>query len=326
MIYHFVAKLGWHVRRGRPARKGELIKDELPRHKNEERRRQRNSPRRSDTSRSHHSRKSNARSPRQRRRQDPYQRPEPWSRRSPSMDSHYRSGEHSDTDYDTVSETASESSHETTNRTRNRHVRHDRRNMNMCNVKSGITAKATSKVRREMTYPHFTLGQTSPFVPTDIAFEQLIYDQFVAGEITTISRTTSRNEKHGRIRLLQNISHWKLRNAVSWIQLRSVYALILRDIENEIITWHDDFNVYQHLLTDRPPVNTVRPRENRPNETWFCRQFQRPEGCSKESPHNIKWGNKDKWVQHICAKCWLRDKVKRYHAETSNECPNKQST
>ena len=30
-----------------------------------------------------------------------------------------------------------------------------------------------------------------------------------------------------------------------------------------------------------------------------------------------------KWLNHICAACWVKDKVKRVHSKDSDDCPNK---
>ena len=253
-----------------------------------------------------------------RRRQDPYAREEPWRRyRSPSPTSDDRTGE-SDTEFSSDSTFTSVSTAMSRRSRRRRHTEIKK------TERSGITAKASHKVVKAVTYPQFTLGQTSVFVASEIGFNQLTYDQFIAGEITTIARTTSRKEKAGRIRLLQNIAHWKLRPSVYWQQLRNVYALVLRDIENKVIDWTSDFNVYQHSLADKQNItskaNKTYSTVNN-NNNWFCRQFQKQEGCPREPPHIQKIGNRDRQVQHFCAKCWLKEKSKKPHSESAPECP-----
>ena len=43
---------------------------------------------------------------------------------------------------------------------------------------SGITAKPNSKVKEQLMYPHFSLGQISGFIGQNIQFHQLSYEQF----------------------------------------------------------------------------------------------------------------------------------------------------
>ena len=179
----------------------------------------------------------------------------------------------------------------------------------------------------ELTYPHFTLSQTGSFVSSDITFNQLKYEQFMAGEVSTIKRAKSKTEKEGRIRPLEKIMHWKLRHSVSWLQLRNVYAVILRDIENRMITWEGDFTAYQHLLTDRISFSASsnvnkNSKETKNTMVWFCKNYQKPEGCSKDSPHVARINNKERIVHHFCARCWLKEKVKKFYPESSMECPN----
>ena len=100
------------------------------------------------------------------------------------------------------------------------------------NIRSGINSKPSSLVKEQLRYPHFSLGQQTGFIGMNIPFHQPTYDQFLAGELSTITDTHDHSEKVGRIELLQRISLWKLRAGISWPQVRNTYAYILRKIEN----------------------------------------------------------------------------------------------
>ena len=78
-------------------------------------------------------------------------------------------------------------------------------------VQSGISAKPTSSVCEQMRYPHFSLGQEPGFIGVNIEFHQLMYEQFLAGELYTIMTTRNPTEREGRLELLQTISLWKHR-------------------------------------------------------------------------------------------------------------------
>ena len=74
------------------------------------------------------------------------------------------------------------------------------------NKKSGISAKPTSGVQQQLTYPHFSLGQYSGFISQNLQYHQLNFEQFIAGEMLTIMSTEDNREREGRIELLQKIS------------------------------------------------------------------------------------------------------------------------
>ena len=65
---------------------------------------------------------------------------------------------------------------------------------------------------------HFNLGGT--FISNPVKFNQLSFEQFVAGETKTIRKTKSIKERDGRLRLLQRIAYWNLRSGVEWNQMK----------------------------------------------------------------------------------------------------------
>ena len=197
--------------------------------------------------------------------------------------------------------------------------------------KSGISAKPTSNVREQLKYLHFSLGQVSGFIGQNLQFHNLTYEQFLAGELTTITLCEDSLEARGRTDLLQRIALWRVRANVSWAQVRNTYAHIIRKLENREIDWHVDFDKFERHIYDKiaPVGKSERNRKSTSNSSspelvWFCKNYQRPEGCPKESPHTIKTATGYKQAQHICAGCWSKDRVKRMHSESSAECPYKE--
>ena len=270
------------------------------------------------------------RSPDRRRgRHQRYNKEEPWSRElrrafSPSRERE-RAGE-SDRSWfsdDTDSSSSTE-------------CRAARKPRKVKKTKSGINAKPCSKVKIELTYPHFSLGQLSGFMGAPISYHNLNYEQFVAGEMCTIMNTDCPSERRGRVTLLQKITNWKLMINASWIQIRNTYAHVLRKIENEEIDWTADFDKFEKHIFEKVSIRAIektdkseRPSYKRSiavqNRDWFCKQFQKSEGCPKESPHIGKVGTQNKTVQHFCAACWLKDRsTKKWHSESSPECPLKE--
>lgn len=200
-------------------------------------------------------------------------------------------------------------------------------------IRLAISAKPTSSIREQLRYPHFSLGQVSGYIGMNLQFHQLTYEQFLAGELETILTTTDESERYGRIELLHRISLWQLRTNVSWLQIRNTYTHILRKIENKEITWEADWDRYERHIYDKIIGGTVKqkemPKNTKPSTgtkietTWFCKMYQKQEGCPKDTPHAGKVGNVYRQLHHICAMCWIKEKVKRFHPEISPDFPQK---
>ena len=192
-------------------------------------------------------------------------------------------------------------------------------------------------MREQLKYPHFSLGQTSGFIGLNIPYHQLTFEQFVAGELTTINNTNNTAEFNGRIELLSQISLWNLRANVLWPQVRNVYAHIIRKIENREIDWQHDWSRFERNLYDTVSIksdkkvkhsaggNITSSPTTQKTISWFCRNYQKQDGCPKTAPHPGRVGNKFRNLEHICAACWIKEKTRRHHPECSNDCPNKEN-
>ena len=148
--------------------------------------------------------------------------------------------------------------------------------------RSGISAKSNSCVRDQLCYPHFSLGQMSGFIGQNIQFHQLSYEQFIAGELTTISLCSDPDEIRGRTELLQHISLWKLRANMAWPQVRNAYAHIIRKIENREINWFSEWDRFERHIYDKIVTTTNSKIEkkvksnNGPIESvWYCKNYQK---------------------------------------------------
>ena len=135
------------------------------------------------------------------------------------------------------------------------------------------------------------------------------------------------DERIGRTELLQRITLWRLWANVSWQQVHNAYAHIIRKIENQEISWAPNWDNYERHIYDKIAVNNKneKPKKIGGDSVWFCKAFQKTEGCRKDPPHLAKVGNSFRQVLHICANCWLKDKQKRNHPEYSFDCPHKEA-
>ena len=132
------------------------------------------------------------------------------------------------------------------------------------------------------------------------------------------------------------MAYAKLRG-YEWPLIRKMYAAILRSIETKENTWESNFDRYETILYKRPPVrrDDRNDRSQSNNATsgnsskkWFCRDWNKG-NCSKTSPHKSWFGTGSNAIQrtvlHMCAVCYMKDKVQREHPESHDSCPHQEA-
>ena len=202
-------------------------------------------------------------------------------------------------------------------------------------IKSGIKAKASDSVRKSQRYPQAHLR--FEYVSSNLSFEKLDINLFVAGEIEIISdKRTKEIEKNGRMELLKKIMY--LSTSYEFTVLKSYYAAVLREIELGKKSWKDDFQFIETAILSKtvpksktmgskfkkPFVNFSKKKEEWDNseetsQVWFCNKYQRNK-CSSKGSHLLTIKGQVRNAQHICATCWLKDKKKLQHPECSSAC------
>ena len=193
--------------------------------------------------------------------------------------------------------------------------------------KSGMLDKSTTNIQRKEVWPQKNLGED--WAEEEIEFKQLKCEHLVAGETLTIETCTDPAQILGRLGLLCRISYLKLRG-IDWPLLRKMYAAILSSIETGEYSWESNFDRFESILYRRALVDNTRQdrdcdHRNTEGRKRFCRDFNKPEGCPKASPHTVWFGSGSsavkRLVHHCCATCIIRDKVTRDHPEGHGDCP-----
>jgi hypothetical protein len=201
--------------------------------------------------------------------------------------------------------------------------------------KSGITAKASDRVKAPQVWPHSTLQVTH--ISKAVTFENLTFSMFVAGESEILSSLSKTDEEmSGRLSMLRQIAYYK--DTYSWQSLLDLYAAWLRQIELCQRKWLDDTTQLEHvILAGRKqseqqvtkhdkhdkPVKSRFTRESKSGDdsVWFCSGYQRNK-CSFKKSHMLVIKGQMRSVEHICATCWQKDSTKLGHPESSSECPH----
>ena len=167
---------------------------------------------------------------------------------------------------------------------------------------------------------------------------------FTTGELEIITSSyISESEGQARLEFLNLLSH--LLHGYPWEMVHSIYAEMVSQIEKGSLAWEEmgsgrfqekiqwvimkNFHKISKGISDAGSSAKSRNLQKHSNSseganvvegTFYCKPFQK-ERCELKDPHVSKIGTESVIVQHICGKCWIDDKAKRFHSLSSLECP-----
>ena len=106
-----------------------------------------------------------------------------------------------------------------------------------------------------------------------------------------------------------------------WPSVCSLHSAALFEIECGRLRWGDSFSHLEVRLL-HGPSNQSRslPAAMTKQAVQFCKAYQSGK-CSFTKDHFGLLKHERKWLQHICAKCWLTKQDIQRHRENSAECP-----
>ena len=195
---------------------------------------------------------------------------------------------------------------------------------------SGILDKATTNIQQKQVWPQQNLGED--WADEEVEFKQIRFEHLVAGETRTIEMCTDPAQILGRLRLLWRIAYLKLRG-YEWPLIRKMYAAFLTSIETKEYSWESNFDRFETILyrrvwgDARTHTDTKHSDREPTGRRRYCREYNRVEGCPKNSPHPVWFGNGPsavkRTVYHLCAACLIRDKQHKEHPEGHPDCPHK---
>ena len=189
-------------------------------------------------------------------------------------------------------------------------------------LKSGKTAKIATRVVRRQLWPHSELSMG--YVSKNVSYDELTLEEFVAGysAILLLPQVSSHERKH-RTEHLGALMY--LASIYEWPAVRSFHAAVLSEIERGRLNWEDSFlHLENRTLAGlhKKTKDQKRPAPLSSNAVLFCRDYQKG-SCSHSKDHYAMLKGEKKWLCHICAACWVKDKAKRMHSEYADDCPNK---
>ena len=188
-------------------------------------------------------------------------------------------------------------------------------------VQLGMVAKQVDNIKSQEVWPHYNL--TFGFVTARVQFHQISFDQYVVGEMKTIMNSKDPIEIRGQLALMSRLGYLKHRGYV-WPNLRTLYAANVNSIERHEDTWASDWRYIEDMVLEPPERKGEKGAQKggvaKSSEQWYCRNYNRPEGCDLQSPHEAQVGRRRRRVKHFCAKCYLEGGQAREHSEMDAEC------
>ena len=188
--------------------------------------------------------------------------------------------------------------------------------------KSGMVAMPFDNIKTPQIWPHYNLA--FGFVTDAIQFHQISFELYIAGKTKTLMNCTDPLEIKRRLSLMSRLGYLK-HKGYSWSNLRTLYAAIVNHIKKHETSWVSDWKYIEDMVLEsalRNPGDKGKCKLSAiRGEQWYCRDYNRPEGCNRNAPHEAVVRGRRHQVKHFCAKCWLNEQEVRNHPECGEDCP-----
>ena len=103
------------------------------------------------------------------------------------------------------------------------------------------------------------------------------------------------------------VSAIRFTSRVKVVAISLLSYLVLYEIECGQASWGDSFTYLESRILQAPVVNQSQARASRSEGllvVFFCRDFQHGACKFSKDHYGTLWGE-HKWLQHICARCWV---------------------
>ena len=109
-----------------------------------------------------------------------------------------------------------------------------------CKLKSGMFSKHASTIKKSQLWPHNHLNPH--FVSHVPKFQDISWDQLVAGEVAIILQARSHRQAMGCLCLLKQFAYWKLWSC-NLQKVRQLYMAVVQAIEEGESSWDSNFQL-----------------------------------------------------------------------------------
>ena len=159
-------------------------------------------------------------------------------------------------------------------------------------------AKHASTIKKLQLWPHNYLD--SRFVSHMPKFQDISWDQLVAGEVAIILQAKCHTQAMGRLHLLKQLAYWKLHSG-NLYKVQPLYMAVVRAIEEGESSWSSNFHLLEVLIMEDQPKTThksskpifeAHTESKEGKKVLFCKKCQSDE-CHvdlKIMPIGALWG------------------------------------
>ena len=196
-------------------------------------------------------------------------------------------------------------------------------------LKSGMYDRPNEEVIRKLRWAHRYLEYT--YRSKNLEFKNMTCNQYIAGETKVMAMADDIDELRGWLRIMNKIGYC-MDETGNWQACRAYYAAVIVALEMGEENWDSNFRRFENMLPRKSLMvekldkldsrSKDRIRRRRVPELVFCKDYQR-NNCEHQTAHQGKYKDEPGLVklEHCCAKCWLRSKIKVQHPESSSACP-----
>ena len=189
-------------------------------------------------------------------------------------------------------------------------------------------AKHTSTIKKPQLWPHNHLDPH--FISNMPKFQDISWDQLVAGEVAIILQARPHTQAMGRLHLLKQLAYWELCSG-NLHKVHQLYMAMVRAIEEGESSWSSNFQLLEVLVMgdqtrvahkSSKQVFETNTESKESKNVLFCKKYQLNE-CQVKLKNNTHWGTlggKSGLLHHMCATCLLKCKKSKHHHEKPSEC------
>ena len=95
-----------------------------------------------------------------------------------------------------------------------------------------------------------------------------------------------------------------------WRAVKNFHAAVLLEIERGRLQWGDSFLNLEHRTLTGFAKQEGEGKRGQAAGFLFCQDYQRGK-CANSKDHYSQIKGERKWVSHVCANCWIKDKAKK---------------
>ena len=223
-------------------------------------------------------------------------------------------------------------------------------NKDCCSACGSGAESETNNVK----WPNQHLGpRYNNYGKSNTKFQQLDFRTLVAGELNICcGRDVSESERSARLKMLGDIVF----NSAyyQWPAILKLHAAVLAEIESGNMRWGDEYSKLEQQMLMPFPVNRNKRNGNgdkgglnsvasssgtngngnrraqreesshSEERVVYCGDYQH-RNCNNTGNHSGQFYGQNAQLQHICAVCWKRDRVKAVHPTVSTDCPHNEA-